>query len=154
MVVHVALDRPENAGILHYLGPGRGLEHLAVGESSEDADRLHLGTHPLVVARLWDVLNDALPVDGRCLIYGSPALVEPRSGVVLAAAIGTQYVLRLLPDARELALAAGASVTHTFSTSGGTLDLAVSLGSDWTFGADDPREPDWLAATASAVHDG
>ena len=151
MVVHVAVDRPENAGILHYLGPGRGLEHLPIGQSPEGADRPHLGTHPLVVARLWDILNGGLPVDGRCLIYGSPALVEPRSGVVLAAAIGTQYVLRLLPNERELALAAGAAITHTFQTSGGTLDLAESLGPDWIFGADDQREPAWLAATARAL---
>ncbi|TMB57906.1 MAG: hypothetical protein E6J47_01320 [Chloroflexi bacterium] len=151
MVVHVAVDRPENAGLLHYLGPGRGLQHLPLGESPEGADRLHLGTHPLVVARLWDVLNVALPTDGRCLIYGSPALVEPGSGVVLAAAIGTQYVLRLRPAERELALAAGARVTHTFRTSGGRLDLAATLGSDWTFGTDDPREPEWLAAMAGSL---
>jgi hypothetical protein len=151
MVVHVALDRPENAGILYYLGPGRGLEQLPVGESPEGADRLHLGAHPLVVARLWDVLNDALPNDGRCLIYGSPTLVEADSGVVLAAAIGTQYVLRLLPAERELALAAGAAVTHVFQTSGGTLDLVRRLGPDWTFGTDDPREPGWLAMTARAL---
>jgi len=154
MLVHVAVDRLENAGILHYLGPGRGLQELPVGEPAEGADRLHLGSHPLVVARLWDVLNAALPNDGRCVIYGSPALVEPVSGIVLAAAIGTQYVLRLLSAERELAVAAGAPSTHTFQTSGGTLDLSVSLGPDWTFGADDPREPAWLAATASAFASG
>ena len=109
MTVHVAHERPENAGVLRYLGPGRGLEHLPVGEPADGADRLHLGTHPLVVARLWDVLNAELPTDGRCVIYGSPALVEPQSGVVLAVGIGTQYALRLRPDDRMLALGSGAS---------------------------------------------
>jgi hypothetical protein len=149
MVVHVARDRPENAGVLRYLGLGRGLEHLPVGESAETADRLHLGTHPLVVARLWDVLNAELPADGRCVIYGSPALVEPLSGIVLAIGIGTQYALRLRPPDRSLAVAAGAEVVHTFRTTGGTLDLATTFGEDWTFGTDDPREPQWLAAAAA-----
>ncbi|MDP9249926.1 MAG: hypothetical protein M3O78_00965 [Chloroflexota bacterium] len=149
MVVHVAPDRPENAGVLHYLGPARGLEDLPVGEPADAADRLHLGTHPLVVARLWDVLNAGLPADGRCVIYGSPALVEPVSGIVLAVGIGTQYALRLRPADRTMALAAGAEVVHAFRTSGGTLDLGVAFGADWTFGTDDPREPQWLAAAAA-----
>jgi hypothetical protein len=149
MVMHVSRDRPENAGVLHYLGTGRGLEHLPVGEPADAADRLHLGTHPLVVARLWDVLNAELPGEGRCVIYGSPALVEPVTGIVLAVGIGTQYALRLRPADRALAVAAGAQVVHTFRTSGGTLDLGVAFGADWTFGTDDPREPQWLAAVAA-----
>jgi hypothetical protein len=149
MAMHVSRDRPENAGVLLYLGPGRGLEHLPIGESAEGADRLHLGTHPLVVARLWDVLNAELAADGRCVIYGSPALVEPVSGIVLAVGIGTQYALRLLRDDRSLAVASGAQVVHTFRTTGGTLDLATSFGSDWTFGTNDPREPQWLVASAA-----
>jgi hypothetical protein len=151
MVVHVALDRPENAGVLRYLGPGRGLEHLPVGESADGADRLHLGTHPLVVARLWDVLNAQLPGDGRCVVYGSPALVEPISGIVLAVGIGTQYALRLRPTDLSLAVAAGAEVVHTFRTTGGTLDLAAAFGADWVFGTDDPHEPRWLAAVAAEL---
>ena len=149
MTVHVAHERPENAGVLRYLGPGRGLEHLPVGEPADGADRLHLGTHPLVVARLWDKLTAELPSDGRCVIYGSPALVEPQSGVVLAVGIGTQYALRLRPDDRMLALGSGAKLVHTFRTSGGTLDLATAFGADWTFGTDDPREPQWVAAVAA-----
>lgn len=148
MPVHVALDRPENAGVLRYLGPGRGLGDLPVGEPADGADRLHLGTHPLLVARLWDVLGATLPADGRCLLYGSPGLVDAGSGVVLAVAIGTQYALRLLPSDREAAIAAGAQTLHTFSTSGGTLDLAAVFGEDWVFGFNDQREPEWLAATS------
>jgi hypothetical protein len=149
MAMHIARDRTENAGVLLYLGPGRGLEHLPVGESADGADRLHLGTHPLVVARLWDVLNAELPADGRCLIYGSPALVEPVSGIVLAVGIGTQYALRLRPPDLSLAVAAGAEVAHAFRTTGGTLDLAAAFGAGWAFGTDDPREPQWLSASAA-----
>lgn len=146
MVVHVALDRPENAAVLAYLGPGRGLEHLPVGQAPEEVDRRHLGSHPDIVDRLWDVLDAALPESGRCVIYGGPALVQPQSGVVLAVGIGTQYALRLLPADRALAVEAGAEVIHTFQTSGGTLDLAAALGPDWVFGRRDEHEPEWLAA--------
>jgi hypothetical protein len=146
MVVHVALDRPENAGVLAYLGPGRGLEHLPVGQAPEGVDRWHLGTHPDVVGRLWEALDGALPASGRCVIYGGPALVQPTSGIVLAVGIGTQYALRLLPVERALAVEAGAEVVHTFRTSGGTLDLAAAFGPDWVFGTFDDRELEWLAA--------
>jgi hypothetical protein len=152
MVVHVALDRQENAGVLAYLGPGRGLAHLPVGQTPEEVDRWHLGTHPDVVDRLWDVLDAALPERGRCVIYGGPALVQPTSGIVLAVGIGTQYALRLLPGDRAQAIEAGAEVVHTFQTSGGTLDLAAAFGPDWVFGGHDEREPGWLGATYAA-HD-
>jgi hypothetical protein len=151
MVVHVALDRPENAGVLGYLGHGRGLEDLPVGQLPDEVDRWHLGTHPDVVDRLWDVLNATLPADGRCVIYGGPALVHTPTGIVLATGIGTQYGLRLLPPDREVAIAAGAEVVHTFKTSGGTLDLAASFGPDWVFGSYDDREPGWLLAAYSAL---
>ena len=150
MVVHVALDRPENAGVLGYLGPQRGLEHLPVGESPEGVDRWHLGTHPDIVERLWDILDAALPERGSCVIYGGPALVQPKSGVVLAVGIGMQYALRLLPGDRAIAVEAGAEVVHHFTTGGVTLDLAAALGQDWIFGRFDDREPGWLAATYAA----
>jgi hypothetical protein len=151
MVVHVALDRPENAGVLGYLGRGRGLEDLPVGQPPEEVDRWHLGTHPDIVDHLWGVLNTALPADGRCVIYGGPALVHPVSGVVLAVGVGTEYALRLLAADRALAVDAGAEVTHTFKTSGGTLDLAEAFGPDWVFGSHDDREPAWLAAAHRAL---
>jgi hypothetical protein len=150
MVVHVALDRPENVGVLDYLGRGRGLQDLPVGQTPEEVDRWHLGTHPRIVERLWDALDAALPGSGRCVIYGGPALVHPASGVVLAVGIGTQYALRLLPPDRVLAIDAGAEVVHTFQTSGGRLDLAATFGPDWAFGSFDAREPGWLVASYAA----
>jgi hypothetical protein len=151
MVVHVSIHDPANAMVLAYLGTSRGLQHLPVGQSPDEVDRWHLGTHPDVVDRLWDVLNAALPEDGRCAIYGGPALVDPASGVVLAVGIGTQYAIRLQAADRAEALADGAEVIHTFATSGGTLDLVATLGADWVFGSFDAREPGWLAAACAAA---
>lgn len=147
MVVHVTLEAPENAGVLGYLGHGRGLQDLPIGQSPDEVDRWHLGTHPDVVDHLWDVLNVALPDDGRCVIYGGPALVHAARGIVLAVGVGTEYALRLLPRDLLLAVEAGAEVVHTFKTSGGTLDLAATFGPDWVFGRLDAREPEWLKAT-------
>jgi hypothetical protein len=151
MVVHVAREAPENAGVLGYLGRGRGLDDLPVGQLPEEVDRWHLGTHPDVVDHLWDVLNAPLPADGRCVIYGGPAVVHTASGIVLAVGVGTEYALRLLPDDRAQAMEAGAEVVHIFKTSGGTLDLAASFGPDWVFGSFDSREPGWLMAAYSAL---
>ena len=38
------------------------------------------GSHPDVVERVWDQLGASLPTDCRCLVYGTPALVDPASG--------------------------------------------------------------------------
>ena len=103
-----------------------------------------------MVDRLWDALNAALPADARWLVFDSPALVHPMSGVILAAAIGTQYALRLLPDNRAFALAGGAELVHTFRTVGTTLDLPATFGPDWVFGSWDDREPAWVSASYEA----
>jgi hypothetical protein len=144
------LDRPENAGALRYLAHGRAAADAAFGPPAADLDTHHLGTHPTVVARLWDGLNQALPVDARFLVFDGPALVHP-DGTILAAAIGTQYALRLLPPDTASAIAAGAEVAHHFQTVGTTLDLALTFGPEWVFGRFDEREAGWLLAAWNAV---
>jgi hypothetical protein len=52
------------------------------------------GSHPDVVERVWDGLGKALPADCRCLVLGTPALVHPDAGVVLAFSLGTRYYVR------------------------------------------------------------
>ncbi|MCC6487462.1 MAG: hypothetical protein IT364_08170, partial [Candidatus Hydrogenedentes bacterium] len=53
------------------------------------------GSHPDIVERVWDVLGASLPRDCRALVYGTPALVHPAVGVVIALAYGTQYAIRV-----------------------------------------------------------
>jgi hypothetical protein len=137
------IDLPENAGALAYLAHGRSPAEGAFGPPGADVDRWQLGTHPEIVARLWDHLNAALPADARWLVFDGPALVHPR-GVILAAGMGTQYALRLLPARRAEAIAAGAELVHHFRTVGTTLDLPATFGADWVFGRRDAREAEWL----------
>ena len=144
------LDRPENAGALRYLSHGRAAADAAFGPPGADLDTDHLGTHPTVVSRLWDGLNEALPDDARFLVFDGPALVHPK-GTILAAAIGTQYALRLLPTDAATAVAAGAEVVHHFQTVGTTLDLAVTFGPEWIFGRFDEREAGWLLTAWHAI---
>jgi hypothetical protein len=144
------LDHPDNSGALRYLAHGRSAAEAAFGPPPAGVDRHHLGTHPTVVDRLWEDLNQALPVDARSLVFDGPALVHP-DGALLAAAIGTQYALRLLRADREAAIAAGAEVVHHFQTVGATLDLTATFGPDWVFGRFDEREPAWLLASYQAI---
>src|SRR4029079_15419807 len=118
-----ALDLPENAGPLGYLAHGRAATEAAFGPPGADVDRHHLGTHPTVVDRLWGDLNQALPTDARWLVFDGPALVHP-CGALLAAAIGTQYALRLLSGDRDAAIAAGAEGPHPLPDVGTTPDPA------------------------------
>jgi hypothetical protein len=145
------LDRPENAGPLAYLAHGRSAADAGFGPPSSDVDRLHLGTHPDVVDWLWDTLNRALPADGRWLVFDGPALVHPTSSVILAAGIGTQYALRLLPEDLAAAVASGSELVHAFRTVGTALDLPGTFGAEWAFGRYDEREPAWLRASYEAI---
>ena len=144
------LDRPENAGALLYLSHGRPPDESGFGPPSPELDRGHLGSNPAVVDRLWEVLNESLPADARWLVFDSAALVHPTSGVILAAAIGTQYALRLLREHRAEAVAGGAELVHAFRSVGTTLDLPATFGPEWVFGSRDDREAAWMRASYEA----
>ena len=148
----VGWDDPQNAGVLRHLS--RGWDRSRVAASAAPADvrdpYMTLGTHPDLVERLWDQLGGRLPEPCRWVVYGRPALVHPRSGVVFGFAGGTHtYGLRLPMAEREQAVRAGARREHTYGD-GSRLD-AEAIGLDWVLGAWLRDEPEWcLAAYANA----
>jgi hypothetical protein len=141
-----------NHGVLTYLGQGVPPGQVPVEPPSPDVDRFHLGAHPDVVAWLWDRLGAALPARGERLVAGGAALIDPNSGVILAAALGTSYAIRLSGVALAAARADGYASAHHFTTVDRTLDLAATFGEGWLFGRFDDREPAWLAESAGAAN--
>ena len=143
---------PLNEGVLRYLGQGAEPASVTVERPTRETDTWRLGAHPDVVERLWKDLDGALPDDCRYLVAGGAALVDPRSGQILAVALGTQYALHLsghgLGTAREL----GFQTTHEFRTVGRSLDLGATFGPGWVFGRHDEREAGWLAETYRAAN--
>mgnify|MGYP001604200792 FL=1 len=104
-----------------------------------------LGTHPDIVARLWDEITVKLPSDCRWIVYGTPALVHPASGIVFGFAVGSHvYALRLPAREKQKALQSGAAQTHTFSDKS-VLD-AKDIGDDWVFGNWLADEIEWCLA--------
>jgi hypothetical protein len=145
--VHLDRDHPSNRGVLEYFGrnhPGHApaLEPVANPDASLQRST---GSHPDIVDHLWN-LGAALPVECRALIYGRAVLVSPTRGVIFAAALGTEYGLRLPPAEFALARSVGAEVIHNYTTVGITLDLAERFGPHWLFGTFDLREPEWCRA--------
>lgn len=100
------------------------------------------GSHPDIVQRVWDELGAALPRDCRCMIYGTPALCHPDSGVIIAICNGTQYNLRLTADDYKEAVAKGATTRTRWST-GEEMEATTVLGSDWIFGGWFKDEDKW-----------
>lgn len=138
------IGRPQNTTVLSYLSRGkRDTPAYAPPDAAEDP-YYECGCHPEIVERLWDQIGAALPKDCRCLVHGVPALVHPRSGVILAIGIGTQYGLRLPGAFRSEAMRAGARTVTTWTT-GGSMDTQRDLGEDWVFGA-------WLANELTWCH--
>jgi len=134
---------PANRPLLDYLtrrNPGAGL--FAAPESAADP-YLGLGSHPDVVARLWDQLGSSLPADCRGIVCGTPALVHARSGTILAFALGTQYALRL-PDGRVAEAERLGLQTVTRWAGGSTTGARSEFGPGWTFGRYRPEEAVWL----------
>jgi hypothetical protein len=141
---------PENQGVLRYLGQGELPERVPVTRPPSDVDTFRLGAHPDIVEWLWSTLNAALPADASYLVRGGAALVQPETGRILAVAIGTEYAILVTGSGLAAAQEAGYPTTHTFSSVGRTLDLAVQFGPGWYFGSFERREGEWLAETYRA----
>jgi hypothetical protein len=100
------------------------------------------GSHPEVVERVWDVIGSSLPEDCRCLVYGTPALVHPKTGIILIFCNGTSYCVRLTVQLIKIALSAGAK-TYQKWTYSGDMDTQRELGPYWIFGFWNKSEIKW-----------
>jgi hypothetical protein len=111
---------------------------LAAPDSVADA-YAGQGSHPDVVERLWDGLAAGLPMDCRCLVAGTPALVHPGSGVVLAFTLGTAYYVRRPP---------GSDLDAPTDAEAG------DLGPEWDRGSWSDDEPARCGSTYDALEHG
>lgn len=138
---------PLNRGVLEYLGRGekQGVRLIARPESARDP-YMEQGSHPDVVQRVWDEIGAILPRECRRLVYGTPALIHDRTGIVLAICNGTQYNLRLNESNLREALSMGARTKILWST-GSEIDSFEVLGDDWVFGAYLKEELQWCQNT-------
>jgi hypothetical protein len=137
---------PANRGLRRYL-EARMRAGFPPVISPDELERPYdtLGTHPDLVARLWDELGKGLPQDCRAVFFGTPALIHPASGVVFAFAVGTQtYAFRLPQADRAAALEAGGSRVMRYPA-GGSVDLH-DVGEEWVFGGWYPMEDAWCRA--------
>jgi hypothetical protein len=103
---------------------------------------MHLGSHPDIVERIWKGIGAKLDSDCRLIICGTPALVQPETGIILALTLGTQYCLHLPDPLVRTALEAGAKTTTKWSN-GHVMDVAKIFGKGWIFGKWLKDEIEW-----------
>jgi hypothetical protein len=136
-----------NQGVLKYLSRGEKSLNAVIAEPNSVKDPyLSQGSHPDIVQRVWDEIGAILPKNCRCLIYGTPAIVHDRTGIVIAICNGTQYNLRLTADDLREAIAKGAA-TQTRWSNGEVMDSLEVLGADWIFGGWFKEEDLWCRDT-------
>lgn len=149
---------PGHVGLLRYFHAPAGSEDAPEASdapairAAEPGPRpyLGMGSHPDVVTRVWDVLGAALPFDGRAIVFGTPALVHPASGVVLALAFGTAYLLHLPGELAAEAMASGCRTVERWSD-GTETDFAEVFGEGWVLGGWKDEEAGWVTAASRAV---
>lgn len=127
-------------------------DHRECAPEDVEEPYLRLGAHPELVERLCEELPKNLPQDCRWIVYGTPALVHPDTGIVFAFGGGTHtYALRLPPSSLGDARAAGAKTVREYPAypelgiSASRLDLA-QIGPDWIFGGWHQGEDHWCLA--------
>lgn len=128
-------DNPLNQLVVDYLHKREPSHPLFAAPDSVRDPYMGQGSHPDVVEHVWKKIGSSLPMDCRCLVCGTPALVQPNSGILLAFCLGTQYCLRLPSGFLEEALKHGGVKPTTKWSNGTILDASVTFGPDWVFGA-------------------
>ena len=91
------------------------------------------GSHPEVVARVWNFLGEAMPEASRGLLDGRPVLVHPGTAIPIAIPIATTYAIWVAPDDRPFAEQIGLRSTWRWET-GEVTDLRDELSDGWYFG--------------------
>lgn len=152
--MHLATEHPSNKGVIEYLCREGKPKKPLIEPATASKSTWHTGSHPDIVEYLWNSAAQRLPPACRALVCGTPALVSPVSGVIFAAALGTEYGLRLPPTEFALARAAGAEMVHDYQTVHVRLDLPRAFGVGWVFGLFDRREPEWCLAALRYAEEG
>ena len=104
------------------------------------------GSHPEIVGFMWERLSKKFPDESRCLVYGTPSVIQPVSGVILAIGMGTQYCLRILRESIAEAASFNCTPRHTWAGGDTTTDLRESFGEDWVFGSFGEESMEWFRA--------
>jgi hypothetical protein len=110
-----------------------GAAKVLLPEESTRDPYMSLGSHPDVVERIWKEIGAELDTDCRLIVCGTPALVQPATGIILAFALRTQYCLHLPIPLIQKALAAGAPTTTKWA-GGRVTDATREFGEGWIFG--------------------
>ncbi len=134
LVNPIAIDHRANAGLRHYFEPRHAGSRIpALTFPHQVVDPYHtLGTHPDLVARLWDELASGLPLGCCAIVYGVPALMHPSTSIVFGFATGTHtYALRLPKAERADAIRAGATRVKYYS--GDSPFNLDDIGPEWVF---------------------
>ena len=158
--ISVDFNHPANVGILAYLESQDRLLNSAsearhipsCTPASVKQPYMKLGCHPDLVTRLWDELTVKLPIKCQWIVYGTPVLVNPSSGVIFAFGGGTHtYAFRLPPKEQQEAIQAGAKRVYQYPANpslkakASMLDLDI-IGKEWVFGFWLKGEEDWCLA--------
>ncbi len=142
------LEDPANRRVVDYLAK-RDERDQPLDEPAYYPPIERLTTHPEVLGHLWRDLGSQIPPACARLVRGTPCLVQDRSGIILAFALGTAYAMRLPLPERGEALLAGATAAMKWS-GGAVTDLAEDLEGGWLWGRWVGPEPAWVAAAYSA----
>ncbi len=130
--ITVDFHHKANAGILAHLKKTNWVVAISDCSPQDHPDPyLQLGTHPELVARLWDELSLLLPEPCQWIINERPVLVHPRTGIIFGYAEGTHaYALRLPLAIQQDALQQGAKRTYRYPDHLFHLD---TFGEEWIF---------------------
>lgn len=136
-------SHPLNQRIIHH-AKGRCADKSAIAAPDRHPNPYwDLGSHPDVVARVWEVLGANLPTDCRAIVYGTPSLVHSDKGIVLAMAYGTAYAIRVPHELVDAAIRAGCTIERRWAI-GGKTNIEEELGFGWLFGGWLDEETEWL----------
>ena len=103
------------------------------------------GCHPEIVGFMWERLSKKFPDESRCLVYGTPSVIQPVSGVILAIGMGTQYCQRIPPESMDRAAAIGCTPLHSWGNEK-TTDIRDVFGQHWVFGSLGEESIEWFRA--------
>lgn len=142
-ILQLVRKQSENSGVILSLCRRSSTPPLIVPCDLVKDPYMGCGSHPDIVARVWDELGKGTVTEGRLIVCATPVLANPETGLILAVSYGTSYCIRIAPFWREDAIRSGCARIHKWSD-GTVTDIQEEFGSGWMFGGWAAGEHRWI----------
>ena len=150
--ISVNFNHPANKDAIRFLTSSwkTTLEPQSAAPEEITEPQLALATHREMLNWVWTTLPARLPTDCRWVVYGTPVLVHPKTGIIFCIAYG-QSLCALRLSADEARMAVMDELESECTLDNGDVIYSDEIGDEWVFCSWEEYDVNWCLRAFQAA---